>query len=82
MTINLDKESRYRSAVNVVSRPAQRGEGLELIGHHEILIPLLHAAMAGQLALAPKVVTPDEPRILETPNLQQPAHEVLTVRAA
>jgi hypothetical protein len=77
VTVNLDKESRYRSAVNVVSRPAQRGEGLELIGHHEILIPLLHAAMAGQLALAPQVTTADEPQVLETP-----AEEVLTVRAA
>ncbi len=50
VTVNLDKESRYRSSVNVVSRPAQAGEGLELIGHHEILLPLLHAAMASHLA--------------------------------
>jgi hypothetical protein len=48
VTVNLDKESRYRSTVNVLNRPA--AEGIELIGHHEILLPLLHAILAGQLA--------------------------------
>jgi hypothetical protein len=52
VTVNVDKESRYRSTVNVVTRPAAAGEGLELTGHHEILIPLLHAALAGGLARA------------------------------
>jgi hypothetical protein len=47
-TVNIDKESRYRSTVNVLNRPAS--EGLELIGHHEILLPLLHAAVAAKLA--------------------------------
>lgn len=51
VTINVDKESRYRSTVNVVTRPAAAGEGLELIGHHEILLPLLHAAMARHLGM-------------------------------
>jgi hypothetical protein len=51
VTVNVDKESRYRSTVNVVTRPAAAGEGLELIGHHEILLPLLHAAMAAHLAI-------------------------------
>lgn len=50
VTINLDKESRYRTKVNVLDRPGT--EGIELIGHHEILLPLLHAAVASQLALA------------------------------
>lgn len=50
VTVNVDKESRYRSTVNVVARPSAAGEGLELIGHHEIILPLLHAALAGQLA--------------------------------
>jgi hypothetical protein len=53
VTVNLDKESRYRSTVNVVSRPSAAGEGLELIGHHEVLIPLLHASLAGHLVAAP-----------------------------
>jgi len=48
VTVNLDKESRYRSTVNVMSRPS--AEGHELTGHHEVLIPLLHAAMASHLA--------------------------------
>ena len=50
VTVNVDKESRYRSTVNVLSRPA--AEGIELIGHHEILLPLLHAAVAARLAAA------------------------------
>jgi hypothetical protein len=50
-TVNVDKESRYRSTVNVLSRPAS--EGLELIGHHELLLPLLHAAVAAKLAASP-----------------------------
>jgi hypothetical protein len=48
ITVNLDKESRYRSTVNVLSRPA--AEGIELVGHHEVLLPLLHAAVACGLA--------------------------------
>ncbi|MHB1422968.1 MAG: GSU2086 family protein [Gemmataceae bacterium] len=47
-TINVDKDSRYRSTVNVLNRPAD--EGIELTGHHEILLPLLHAAVACKLA--------------------------------
>jgi hypothetical protein len=50
VTVNLDKESRYRTLTNVLSRPA--AEGIELTGHHEILLPLLHAALAAQLAAA------------------------------
>lgn len=74
VTVNVDKESRYRSTVNVVSRPvartgsaeseAPRSEGLELIGHHEMLLPLLHAAMARHLAVAapqPVEESPEEP---------------------
>ncbi len=47
VAVNLDKQSQYRSRVNVLDRPATHG--IELIGHHEILIPLLHAALAGRL---------------------------------
>lgn len=49
VAVNLDKNSNYRSKVNVTERPAERG--YELIGHHEIMIPLLHAAVAARLAL-------------------------------
>jgi hypothetical protein len=48
VAVNLDKESRYRSTVNVLTRPAS--EGIELTGHHEVLLPLLHAAVSARLA--------------------------------
>ena len=48
VTVNLDKEPRYRTMMNVLNRPSCGG--LELTGHHEILIPLLHAAVACKLA--------------------------------
>lgn len=48
VTVNMDMQQRYRSTVNVTGRPAS--EGLELTGHHEVMIPLLHAAMASHLA--------------------------------
>ncbi len=51
VTVNVDKESRYRSTVNVLTRPAAHGTGIELTGHHEILLPLLHAAVAERLAV-------------------------------
>lgn len=50
VTVNLDKESHYRSTVNVLTRPA--AEGIELTGHHEVLLPLLHAAVACKQATA------------------------------
>ena len=52
VTVNVDKEARYRTAVNVLDRPA--AEGIQLTGHHEILLPLLHAAVACRLAAAPE----------------------------
>jgi hypothetical protein len=45
--VNVDKQVQYRSRVNVLDRPSS--EGIELIGHHEILLPLLHAAVACKL---------------------------------
>lgn len=48
VAINLDKQAQYRSRVNVLDRPA--AQGIELIGCHEIMIPLLHAAVAQRLA--------------------------------
>jgi hypothetical protein len=50
VTVNLDKESRYRTAVNVLDRPAS--VGVQLTGHHEVLIPLLHTVVAAGLATA------------------------------
>lgn len=45
-TVNLDFVRQYRSETNVVSRPtAGTGRGYSLVGHHEIMIPLLAAAL-------------------------------------
>jgi hypothetical protein len=45
-TANLDFIQSYRPGVNVVERPvAGHGRGFRLTGHHEILVPLLAAAL-------------------------------------
>jgi hypothetical protein len=45
-TINLDFVRHYRPQVNVVTRPVSGiGRGIGLVGHHELLIPLLAAAL-------------------------------------
>ncbi len=49
-TVNMDFIRQYRPTQNVVIRPtADGGEGFTLIGHHEILVPLLAAAIIEQL---------------------------------
>ncbi len=45
-TVNMDFHRHYRPRVNVVERPTRGGgKGYELIGHHEIMLPLLAAAV-------------------------------------
>jgi deoxyhypusine synthase len=45
-TVNLDFIRQYRPAMNVVERPTRLGgRGISLIGHHEILLPLLAAGI-------------------------------------
>ena len=45
-TVNIDFMRMYRPHTNVVTRPvAGIGRGYSLVGHHEILIPLLAAAL-------------------------------------
>jgi hypothetical protein len=45
-TVNLDFARLYRPQVNVVTRPTKdSGAGYSLTGHHELLIPLLAAAL-------------------------------------
>lgn len=46
-TVNLDFIQHYRPGVNVVKRPHAKsgGRGYALTGHHEIMIPLLAAAL-------------------------------------
>jgi hypothetical protein len=45
-TVNLDFARMYRPLTNVVARPtAGSGRGYSIIGHHEIMIPLLASAV-------------------------------------
>jgi len=47
-TVNLDFIRQYRAQTNVVARPtAGSGRGYSLVGHHEIMIPLIAAALKG-----------------------------------
>jgi arginine dihydrolase ArgZ-like protein len=51
-TVNLDFIRGYRPETNVVRRPVAggAGRGYSLVGHHELLIPLLAAALLDQPA--------------------------------
>jgi len=50
-TLNMDFIQHYRPTQNVVCRPtAKGGKGFALTGHHEIMIPLLAAAIIEGLA--------------------------------
>ena len=46
-TVNIDFMRMYRPQTNVVTRPVAgtNGVGISLVGHHEILIPLIAAAL-------------------------------------
>lgn len=49
-TVNMDFIRHYRPTTNVVQRPTmQGGEGYSLMGHHEIMFPLLAAALIERL---------------------------------
>jgi hypothetical protein len=50
LAINMDFIRHYRSTVNVVERPTRMGgRGITLIGHHEIMFPLLAAAILEEI---------------------------------
>jgi hypothetical protein len=50
-TVNMDFIKQYRPSVNVVERPAQEGgRGYNLVGHHEIMFPLLMSLVLENLA--------------------------------
>lgn len=52
-TVSMDFQRQYRVQNNVAERPtADKGTGIVLIGHHEIMLPLLIAATLEQLAAA------------------------------
>jgi len=46
-TVNIDFLRMYRPQTNVVTRPVAgtTGTGISLVGHHEVLIPLIAAAV-------------------------------------
>jgi len=49
-TLNMDFQRHYRPQVNVIQRPTgASGRGITLIGHHEIMFPLLAAAVLEKL---------------------------------
>jgi hypothetical protein len=51
-TVNLDFIRHYRPMTNVVNRPTQgSGKGYAIVGHHEILIPLIAAGVIEALTI-------------------------------
>jgi hypothetical protein len=49
-TVNMDFISHYRPITNVVQRPnLAGGKGFHLTGHHEIMFPLLYAAILEEI---------------------------------
>ena len=49
-TANLDFIQHYRPTQNVLKRPTQKsGQSIALTGHHEIMVPLIAAALKGSL---------------------------------
>jgi hypothetical protein len=46
-TANLDFHQQYRGLLNVLQRPG--AEGIALTGHHELMIPPLHAAVVARI---------------------------------
>jgi len=52
-TVNMDFIRHYRPMTNVVSRPTMDGgQGYCLVGHHEIMVPLLAAAILEELQIS------------------------------
>jgi hypothetical protein len=47
VTVNMDMLNHYRPTVNVIQRPTR--QGYTLIGHHEIMIPLLRMGILSKL---------------------------------
>ncbi|MGQ0641975.1 MAG: hypothetical protein ACT4P6_14590 [Gemmatimonadaceae bacterium] len=55
VTCDLDMNRHYRPRVNVVQRPVLTGgQGYEITGHHEIMIPLLAWAVVDELEIVEK----------------------------
>ena len=62
-TVNCDFVRQYRPERNVVERPTRRaGRGISLVGHHEILVPLLASGVVERFAAAPVARAPEGSR--------------------
>lgn len=49
-TVNLDFIKHYRPLTNVIARPTSKGgKGINIVGHHELLLPLIAAGIIEQL---------------------------------
>jgi hypothetical protein len=49
-TINMDFIKHYRPFTNVINRPtAKGGRGINLVGHHEILLPLIASGVIEEI---------------------------------
>lgn len=48
-TVNLDMIRHYRPAQNVTGRSVSPGHGLEIVGHHEIMLPIIRQALIEQM---------------------------------
>ena len=49
-TVNLDFIKHYRPLTNVINRPTSKGgQGINLLGHHEILLPLIAAGVIEEI---------------------------------
>lgn len=68
-TANLDFEQKYRGTLNVLQRPG--ASAVALTGHHELMIPLLHAAVITRIAAVGDLPNPIGP--LRTLRLDQGA---------
>jgi hypothetical protein len=54
-TANFDMIRHYRPMVNVVERPTRGGgKGIQITGHHELMLPLLAAAVNEKMAVSRK----------------------------
>ena len=48
---NFDMQRHYRTTENVIRRPVASGHGHQVVGHHEILLPLFRHAVIEKMAL-------------------------------
>lgn len=55
VTANMDMLRHYRPTANVVTRPVARGMGRQIIGHHEIMLPLMRQAIIERVAVIEKL---------------------------